>query len=124
MSAELQQAAVGAWLTARTGLRHAARQAEAVHGGSINRCVRWPGQGGDAFVKLAEPTNLPTYEAEADGLEALRAAAALRVPQVWPLASPATTPCSRSSGWTCHRSLPTRSRCRRSSASRSRGSTG
>jgi fructosamine-3-kinase len=54
-----------------------------VHGGSINRCVRWPGQGGDAFVKLAVPGNLPTYEAEAESLEALRAAAALRVPQVY-----------------------------------------
>jgi protein-ribulosamine 3-kinase len=77
-----EHAAVGQWLTAETGRRFAERPAEAVHGGSINHCVRWPGTGGDAFVKLAGAAYLSTYGAEAAGLEELRAAAALRVPRV------------------------------------------
>ena len=82
MGTEQQHAQIGAWLSDRTGRRFDARPAEAVHGGSINHCVRWPGEGGDAFVKRAAASNLCTYEAEADGLEALRAAQALRVPEL------------------------------------------
>jgi fructosamine-3-kinase len=44
--------------------------------------VRWHGEGGDAFVKLAGADTLPAFEAEADGLQALAAAGALRVPAV------------------------------------------
>jgi len=53
-----------------------------VHGGSINRCVRWPAAGGDAFVKIADAAGLAAYEAEAAGLRELAAAHALRVPAV------------------------------------------
>ncbi|MCE3285701.1 MAG: fructosamine-3-kinase [Steroidobacteraceae bacterium] len=82
MSTAAQHAEIGAWLTERSGRRFGARPGEAVHGGSINRCVRWPGEGVDAFVKLASAATLPAYEAEAEGLATLRAASALRVPQV------------------------------------------
>ena len=75
-------AAIGAWLSDQTGRRFQARPAEIVHGGSIHHCVRWPAPGGDAFVKLAESATLSTFEAEVDGLAALRAAQALRVPEV------------------------------------------
>lgn len=53
-----------------------------MHGGSINRCVRWPGAGGDVFVKMAGAGALTAYEAEAEGLRELAAAHALRVPAV------------------------------------------
>lgn len=75
-------AGIGAWLGERAGRRFAESPAEVVHGGSIHHCVRWPGSGGDAFVKLAAVETLATFEAEVDGLEALRAARALRVPEV------------------------------------------
>jgi protein-ribulosamine 3-kinase len=75
-------AEIGAWLGERIGRRFAAAPAEVVHGGSIHHCVRWPGSGGDAFVKLVPVDTLATFEAEVDGLEALRAARALRVPEV------------------------------------------
>jgi protein-ribulosamine 3-kinase len=77
-----EQSLVGRWLSAQTGRRFADRAAEAVHGGSINQCVRWPGEGGDAFVKVADAANLSTYEAEAEGLAELRDANALRVPEL------------------------------------------
>ncbi|MGI9245958.1 MAG: fructosamine kinase family protein [Steroidobacteraceae bacterium] len=82
MNEESRHAVVGRWLSERTGRRHAGQPAEAVHGGSINRCVRWPADGGDTFLKLADASNLPTYEAEAAGLAELRAARTLRVPAV------------------------------------------
>jgi protein-ribulosamine 3-kinase len=77
-----RQAAVGRWLTLQTGRRHAAQPAEPVHGGSIHRCLRWQAAGGDTFVKLGAPADLAVFEAEAAGLDTLRDAAALRVPQV------------------------------------------
>jgi fructosamine-3-kinase len=77
-----QQADIGRWLAAHTGRRCGDRAAESVHGGSINQCVRWPGEGRDAFLKIAPAANLATYEAEAAGLECLRDAEALRVPRV------------------------------------------
>jgi fructosamine-3-kinase len=54
----------------------------AVGGGSINECVRWVGDGVTLFVKLATADGLDTFQAEADGLRELDAAAALRVPEV------------------------------------------
>ncbi|HET9692965.1 MAG TPA: fructosamine kinase family protein [Steroidobacteraceae bacterium] len=83
MEPQPQYAAIGAWLSEQTGRRFAPRPAEAVHGGSINRCVRWPGQGGDAFVKLAVPATLPAYAAEVEGLRDLRGADSLRVPDAY-----------------------------------------
>lgn len=82
MVTEPADAAIGAWLNERTGRRFAAHPAEAVHGGSLHHCVRWPAREADAFVKLASVETLATFEAEVDGLEALRAARALRVPEV------------------------------------------
>ena len=81
-SGQQHYAAIGAWLNERTGRRFASRPAEAVHGGSIHHCVRWPGRGADAFVKMAPPAVLPDYEAEVEGLQELRRAGALRVPLV------------------------------------------
>ena len=78
--------ALAAELTARTGRDFAAAPAEAVHGGSIHRCLRWPGRQGDAFVKVGDAACLPAFEAEAEGLAALRDAAALRVPATLALA--------------------------------------
>lgn len=70
------------WLSTQVGRAFAAHPAEAVHGGSINHCVRWPAAGGDAFVKLADAAMLPAYAAEAEGLSELAGVHALRVPEV------------------------------------------
>jgi protein-ribulosamine 3-kinase len=70
------------WFTAQTGRRHARDPAAQVHGG-VYPCLRWPAEGGDAFVKVAEASQLAVFEAEAAGLEALREARALRVPRVY-----------------------------------------
>ena len=75
-------AEIGAWLNRHTGRAFASRPASEVLGGSIHRCVRWPGRGGDAFLKLGPPAVLPAFEAEVAGLRELRRAGALRVPQV------------------------------------------
>ena len=75
-------AAIAEWLSEQLGRRFESQPAETVHGGSIHHCVRWAARGDDAFVKLAEAGALAAFEAEVDGLEALRAARALRVPEV------------------------------------------
>ena len=75
-------AAIAAWLSRISGRQFAATSAAEVGGGSIHRCVRWHGEGGDAFVKLAAADTLPAFAAEAEGLQALAAAGALRVPTV------------------------------------------
>jgi fructosamine-3-kinase len=74
--------AIAHWLTEHTGRTMVARPAAAVYGGSINECWRWPGEGGDAFVKVAAAERCDMFEAEAAGLEALRQADAVRVPRV------------------------------------------
>ena len=53
-----------------------------VHGGSINECYRWESNAGAFFVKLAPARGSAMFEAEADGLEELRRAEAVRVPRV------------------------------------------
>jgi len=53
-----------------------------VHGGSINECYRWESRQGPLFVKVADASQHPMLAAEAAGLEALRAASAVRVPRV------------------------------------------
>ncbi len=73
-------ASISQWLTDLASRRFAAKPSGAVQGGSVSRCVRWPGEGGDAFVKLAPPDRLDVFQAEADGLRALAGADALRVP--------------------------------------------
>jgi Fructosamine-3-kinase len=74
--------AIGRWLTAQTGRRHASRPAGEVHGGSVQPCLRWPAAGGDAFVKVAATPHLTAFEAEAAGLALQRETRALRVPCV------------------------------------------
>jgi protein-ribulosamine 3-kinase len=54
---------------------------ERVHGGSINECYRWETDGGPIFVKVAPARNIEMFAAEAAGLEELRRANAVRVPQ-------------------------------------------
>lgn len=49
-------------------------------GGSINTAYHLSCTGGDYFVKLNSADRLPMFEAEADGLRALAAAGAMRVP--------------------------------------------
>jgi fructosamine-3-kinase len=70
------------WLSRATGLRFEPQAARAVHGGSIHRCERWSGRDGDAFVKRAGRDRLAALEAEAESLQTLAAAGALRVPAV------------------------------------------
>ncbi len=60
-----------------------------VHGGSINECHRWESTAGPLFVKVASVAGLGMLEAEAEGLEELRRANAVRVPRVLGIA---TTP--------------------------------
>ena len=54
----------------------------AVHGGSINACFQWPTAAGPVFVKRCPLAQRWILEAESDGLERLRHAAAIRVPVV------------------------------------------
>jgi len=51
-----------------------------VAGGSIAECVRWSGDDGDLFVKLAPAIRRQAFEAEAAGLAELATAGAIRVP--------------------------------------------
>ena len=73
---------LAAALSAATGRRVAARPERAVGGGSINECWRWSSREGPLFVKLAPGDRLWMFEAEAEGLDELGRANALRVPQV------------------------------------------
>jgi protein-ribulosamine 3-kinase len=74
--------AISLWLSSTTGRRFASSPAAEVVGGSVQRCVRWASESGDAFVKLAVADRLPAFAAEAEGLQALAEADALRVPVV------------------------------------------
>jgi len=53
-----------------------------VGGGSISASFRWRGERGPSFIKIAPADSLAMFEAEAAGLEELRAANAVRVPGV------------------------------------------
>jgi len=54
---------------------------QGVGGGSINRAYRVTSNQGPFFVKLNAAEGLVMFEAEAEGLEALRQAGSLRIPQ-------------------------------------------
>jgi protein-ribulosamine 3-kinase len=69
-------------MAAQLGVQVADRPAERVQGGSINECYRWECATGPLFVKVAGARKLAALEAEAIGLEELRAAKAVRVPSV------------------------------------------
>jgi len=73
---------LAAALSAATGRHVAGRPERAVGGGSINECWRWSSREGPLFVKLAPGDRLWMFEAEAEGLEELGRANALRVPRV------------------------------------------
>lgn len=53
-----------------------------VHGGDINHCVRWQSDRGPVFVKLAPAARRGMFEAEAEALQEISAARAVRVPDV------------------------------------------
>jgi len=74
--------AITAWLSRIAGRPFASSPAAEVVGGSAHQYVRWASESGDAFVKIAAADRLPEFEAEAEGVKALAAADALRVPAV------------------------------------------
>jgi|SRR5688572_10731416 len=75
-------AEVAAVLSAALRRSVAPRPESRVHGGSINDCHRWQTATGPVFVKVCPRERDWILDAEADGLERLCAAAALRVPAV------------------------------------------
>ncbi len=78
----------GMWEHIEAVIREAAgndfalRSRAAVHGGSINESWRVEGPAEAYFVKLNAASRLPMFEAEAAGLRAMQATAAIRVPGV------------------------------------------
>jgi fructosamine-3-kinase len=69
-------------LAALSGTRCAAGPERAVGGGSINSCYAWRCETGQLFVKVAPRDALTMFAAESEGLAALAAPRALRVPRV------------------------------------------
>jgi len=69
-------------IAAQLGVQLADRPAERLQGGSISECYRWESGAGSLFVKVAGAERLAALEAEALGLEELRAANAVRIPGV------------------------------------------
>jgi fructosamine-3-kinase len=66
-----------------TGITAEPAEAVAVSGGSISRAYRVPSSRGPLFVKLNHATDVEMFEAEVDGLEALRGADSLAIPAVY-----------------------------------------
>jgi fructosamine-3-kinase len=75
-------AAIGAQLTASLRVRVDALPESRVHGGCINESYRWESAGEPLFVKVAKAEQLTMFVAEAEGLQELARAEAVRVPQV------------------------------------------
>lgn len=73
---------VAVQLSATLGVRVDAQPQRRVAGGSINACYLWRAGSTLLFVKLAASRELAAFESEVEGLAALRAAGALRVPAV------------------------------------------
>jgi fructosamine-3-kinase len=71
------------------GLTLRPKPAAAVHGGWINATHRWETNAGPIFVKVAPAQRRAMFEAEAAGLDELRRANAVRVPQALGVASTA-----------------------------------
>ena len=69
------------------GVRLQPKPAAAVHGGSINESHRWETDAGPIFVKVAPAQRRAMFDAEAEGLDALRRANAVRVPRVLGIAA-------------------------------------
>lgn len=72
------------------GVRLQPKPAAAVHGGSINESHRWETDAGPIFVKVAPVQRRAMFDAEAEGLDALRRANAVRVPRVLGIAATAS----------------------------------
>ena len=66
-----------------TGITAEPAEAIAVGGGSINQAYRLPSNRGPLFAKLNAAAGMAMFEAEVDGLRALRDAEALAVPAVY-----------------------------------------
>ncbi len=75
-------AAIGARLAASLHVAVDAQPESRVHGGCINESYRWQSRSGPLFVKIASREQLAMFEAEADGLQELTRAKAIRVPRV------------------------------------------
>jgi fructosamine-3-kinase len=69
-------------LSAASGIDFSRAEARAVGGGCINRALELTAGGRRYFLKLNHADALPMFEAETDGLAALAACDAFRVPQV------------------------------------------
>ena len=69
-------------LQRNTGIEADPAEATAVGGGSISQAYRVPSSQGPLFVKLNHAAGLAMFEAEADGLMALKDGGALAVPAV------------------------------------------
>jgi protein-ribulosamine 3-kinase len=82
MSDTSAYAAIGAQLAANLQARVDAEPESRVHGGSINESYRWESATGPLFVKIARAEQLAMFEAEAEGLQQLASAQAVRVPRV------------------------------------------
>ena len=74
--------AVGRELEQLTGIHVDIARARPVAGGSINRAFKLPGDTGPLFVKINAASTLSAFEAEAEGLAALRDAGGVAVPGV------------------------------------------
>jgi protein-ribulosamine 3-kinase len=75
-------AGVAADVSEGMGVELRPQPAQRVMGGSINECYRWESNAGPVFVKVGPSANHTMFAAEAAGLEELRQANAVRVPQV------------------------------------------
>lgn len=75
-------AAIGREIAALSGTSCDSLPTERVSGGSINTCYRWHTALGAMFVKVGPLAARAGFAAEAEGLAALAATRALRVPQV------------------------------------------
>ncbi|MBW4697387.1 MAG: fructosamine kinase family protein [Aphanocapsa lilacina HA4352-LM1] len=73
--------AIARHIAQSTGEAFVAEGQSTVGGGSINRTCVLSGSGRRYFVKLNTPDTLAMFEAEADGLEELHRAGAIRVPR-------------------------------------------
>jgi protein-ribulosamine 3-kinase len=84
-------AAIGAQLARLLHVAVDPKPASRVHGGCINDSFRWESRSGPLFVKLTPVGQLTMLQAEADGLEDLARANAVRVPHVLAIGSEAQT---------------------------------
>jgi protein-ribulosamine 3-kinase len=82
MSNDAGLASVAVAISARTGARLHPQPAQRATGGSINECYRWESDSGPCFVKVGPAANHTMFAAEAAGLEELRQANAVRIPEV------------------------------------------